>query len=525
MLQNRRWGPDLISNSKSSDEHSESWVRSVLEALGDAIIVINAANRVEFMNLAAEKLTGMSLANGYGRSLSEVLHLAPEFGEEVRSDLFSLATINAASISLGRNLILRSDGGEERAVEGEVAPCQVRDSAPGAVVTFRDVTERRRREMAYSRDQKVRAVAQLAGSIAHDLNNALTLILGHTDELAFRVAEDDPARRAVEALQDAGDMACKISDQLRLLSRKEILLPTVLNLNRLIEESFANLQSTAGDTIQITRVVAEDLGEMRADPDQVRDMLTNLVSHARSALPHGGRIHVETAGVDFAGQERAGRTRRFIRLRFTYSGPAMKHEDSDRIFEPRFRTTPEEAQDLGIFMVLGVVADASGHITADVQPGVSTTFEILLPRLQEAHPIFADLETPDERSKPTILLVEDDADVRALLSTYFDRSGYRLLEAENGEDALQVSELYEGSIDLLITDMMMPVMSGPHLVEAIAADRPETRALMISGRPPDPAILREFMRQGVRFLQKPFRSTELLQLVEQILKESRVRSN
>jgi two-component system, cell cycle sensor histidine kinase and response regulator CckA len=203
----------------------------------------------------------------------------------------------------------------------------------------------------------------------------------------------------------------------------------------------------------------------------------------------------------------------------------MKHEDPDRIFEPRFRTTPEEAQDLGIFMVLGVVSDASGHITATVQPGVATTFEILLPRLQEAHPIFAPLETPDQISKPTILLVEDDADVRALLSTYFDRSGYRLLEAEHGEEALQVSELYEGNIDLLITDMMMPVMSGPHLVEAIAAERPETRALMISGRPPDPATLREFTRQGVRFLQKPFRSTELLQLVEQILKESRIRSN
>lgn len=515
----------MKEKTKSVQEHSEAWVRAVLEALGDAVIVVNPENRVEYMNRAAEKLTGMAAAEGFGRILTDVLHLAPEFGEELRGDLLGLAILNGSSISLGRNLILRSVSGEELSVEGEIAPCEVPGRPPGAVLTFRDVTERNRHEMAYSRDQKVRAVAQLAGSIAHDLNNALTLILGHTDELLRRIPEGDPARPATETLKDAGDMACKVSDQLRLLSRKEILLPTVFTLNRLIDDSMGILQSTAGPEIHITRDLADDLGEMRADPDQIRDMLINLVIHARQALPYGGTIRLETADVDFAGQERAGRTRRFIRLRFHYSGPGMKHEDADRIFEPRFRATEGEAQDLGIFMVLGVVSDASGHITAEVQPGVSTTFEILLPRLQEAHPIFASLETPEEASKSTILLVEDDADVRALLSTYFDRSGYRLLEAENGEEALQVSELYEGTIDLLITDMVMPVMSGPHLVHAISMDRPETRALMISGRPPDPATLRDMTRQGVHFLQKPFRSAELLRRVEQILKESRVRAN
>ena len=500
-------------------------MRAVLEALGDAIIVVNAQNRVTFMNRAAEKLTGITASDGFGRILTEVLRLAPAFGQELRSDLLVLAILNGSSISLGRNLILRSANGEERSVEGEIAPCEISGSETEAVVTFRDVTERNRHEMAFSRDQKVRAVAQLAGSIAHDLNNALTLILGHTDQLLQHIPAGDPVRSAVEMLKDAGDMAVKVSDQLQVLSRKEILLPTVLNLNCLIHDSMGELQSAAGPEIEITCSLATDLGEMRADADQIRDMLANLVQHARQALPHGGQIRLETADVDFAGDERAGRTRRFIRLRFDYSGPDMKHEDADRIFEPRFRPTGKEAQDLGIFMVLGVVSDASGHITANVQPGVSTAFEILLPRLQEAHPILAGVETPDEVSKPTILLVEDDADVRALLSTYFDLSGYRLLEAQNGEEALQVSELYEGPIDLLITDMLMPVMSGPHLVQAFSVDRPETRALMISGLPPDPATLRDLASQSIHFLQKPFRSTELLERVQQILSESRVRTN
>lgn len=509
----------------SVPQQSDFWVRAVLEALGDAIIVVNGRDHVEFMNRAAEKLTGITAADGFGRTLRAVLHLEREFGQELRSDLLGLAILNGSSISLGRNLILRSATGEERSVEGEIAPCEIAGTEPGAVVTFRDVTERVRHEMAYSRDQKVRAVAQLAGSIAHDLNNALTLILGHTDQLLRHIPEGDPARPTVETLKDAGDMACKVSDQLQFLSRKEILLPTVVHLNRLIDDSLCALESAAGPEIAIARKFAEDLGEMRADPDQMRDMLANLVKHACRAMPHGGNILLETADVDFAGEERAGRTRRFVRVRFHYSGPGMKHEDADRIFEPRFRATEREAQDLGIFMVLGVVSDASGHISADVQPGVSTTFEILFPRIQEPHPIFSSLETPGELSKPTILLVEDDADVRALLSTYFDRGGYRLLEAQNGEEALQVSQFYEGPIDLLISDMLMPVMSGLHLVNAISVVRPETRALIISGRPPDPATLCDLTTQGVHFLQKPFRSAELLGQVEQILREARGKSN
>ncbi len=159
-------------------------------------------------------------------------------------------------------------------------------------------------------------------------------------------------------------------------------------------------------------------------------------------------------------------------------------------------------------------------------PAEATTLEILLPRLQALrYPIFADLHTEGEPLKATILLVEDDADVRALLSTYFDRSGYHLLEAQNGEEALKVSEVYEGTIDLLITDMMMPVMSGPHLVHAISVDRPETRALMISGRPPDHATLEDLKAQRVHFLQKPFRSAELLRRVQQILSEFRPKTN
>ena len=167
----------------------------MLESLSDAIIVVSANNRIEFMNRAAEKLTGITAVQGFGRILTEVLRLATQFGDELRGDLVELAVLHGSSISLGRNLFLRSDAGEERAVEGEIAPREIAGNPPGAVVTFRDVTERNRHEMAHSRDQRVRAVAQLAGSIAHDLNNALTLILGHTDELLRRVAARRPRPR------------------------------------------------------------------------------------------------------------------------------------------------------------------------------------------------------------------------------------------------------------------------------------------------------------------------------------------
>ena len=497
----------------------------MLDSLGSAVIVVNSKNRVEFMNREAERLTGVAAAQGFGRVLADVLRLINSSGEELRSDLVELAVLHGSSISLGRNLTLRSATGEDRTVEGEVAPREIADGPPGAVVTFRDVTERNRHELAQLRDQKVRAVAQLAGSIAHDLNNALTLILGHTDELLRRIPPGDAARATAESIKNAGDMAARISDQLQLLSRKEILLPTVVNLNRVIEGCSEGLQSAAGPEIEVTSKLSDDLGNVRADSDQLRDMLINLVTHARRALPKGGQIRLETGGVDFSSVERAGRTRHFIRLRLYYSGPGMKVEEADRIFEPRLGASEREVQDLGIFMVLGAVSDSGGQITAHVQAGRATVVEILLPRLEESHAIFANAETMPEHHKPTILLVEDDPDVRALLSTYFDRSGYHLLEAENGEDALKVSELYEGPIDLLITDVVMPVMSGPHLVHAISVERPETRVLMISGLPPDSATLQDLTRRGVHFLQKPFRSAELLQRVREVLNESRARPN
>jgi PAS domain S-box-containing protein len=514
-----------VKQTKKPAQGVQSWERAVLESLGDAVIVVSAKNRIEFMNRAAERLTGVVSAQGFGRSLTDVLRLVTSSGEDVRGDLVELAVLHGSSISLGRSLTLRSANGEERAVEGDVSPREIAGDPPGAVVTLRDVTERNRSDLARFRDQKVRAVAQLAGSIAHDLNNALTLILGHADELLRRIPAGEPAHATAISIRSAGEMAARITDQLRLLSRKEILLPTLMNVNRLIEASAEEMQAAAGGEIEIVRALAEDLGNVRADADQLRDMLINLVMHAREILPQGGRIGIETADVDIAGEERAGRTRRFIRLRLSYSGPAMKQEDGDRIFEPRFRASEGETQDLGIFIVLGAVSDAGGQINAHVQPGVGTVVEILLPRVQESHPIFANNEMAAEGHKPTILLVEDDPDVRALLSTYFDRSGYHLLEAENGEDALKVSEFYEGPIDLLITDVVMPVMSGPHLVQAIAVERPETRVLLISGLPPDSATLQDLTRRGVHFLQKPFRSADLLLRVQQVLKESRPRPN
>ena len=501
------------------------WERTVLESLGDAIIVVSAKNRIEFMNRAAERLTGVAATHGFGQILTDVLRLATPFGDEVRSDLVELAMLHGAGISLGRNLMLRSSAGEDRAIEGNVAPCETAAGSPGIVVTFRDVTERNRYELALSRDQKVRVVAQLAGSIAHDLNNALTLILGHTDELLRRVPPGDPARSTAESIKSAGDIAAKISDQLQLLSRKEILLPAIVNLNQVIDDASGELQTAAGPDVTIARSLSAGLGDVSADADQLRDMLIHLVTHARRALPQGGCICLDTADVEFGGEERAGRTRHFIRLRLQYSGPGMKQEDPDHLFEPRFHSNEGQAQDLAIFMVLGAVSDSGGQISAHLQPGIGTTVEILLPRLQEAHPIFANSETTLEPHKPTILLVEDDADVRALLSTYFDRSGYHLLEAENGEEALNVATLYDGPIDVLITDVVMPVMSGPHLVQALSVDRPETRVLLISGLPPDPGTVRDLTRRGVHFLQKPFRSNELLDRVRQILNKTRARPN
>lgn len=502
----------------SAQGHSATWLRSLVECLADAILLSSGDGRIEFINRAAEQLLGISAADAFGEPLTDILQIQTSYESPIHGDLQRLATLNGSSISLGRGLVLCGANGKRRDIEGEIAPFEYMGSIQGLVVTLRDVTFRNRDDINVHRNQTLQAVTHLAGSIAHDLNNLLTLILGYSDQLLGAIHPSDRLRPSLQEIRNAGDEAAKVCERLQLLSRRHLLLPQPLEINTLLEQELIKLQSIANaQTIIQTDLVPMD-SEVLADPEQMREMLATFILHGNRLLPEGGNISFQTAEIELTRCERGAHRRRYVQLLVTYSGEGMIEEELDHLFKPRL----QQPGGLDLFLVAGIVSDANGHITVDGLPGVSTTVEVLFPRIEAPHPLFTNEHTEYGRHEPTILLVEDDDNIRALLGTYFGRRGYHLLEARDGEDALLVSDLYEGLIDILITDVAMPHMNGPQLMRALASIRPETKVLFISGYSAEHA---EVQDPAVHFLQKPFSSDELLLRVQQILGQPKTRVN
>jgi CheY-like chemotaxis protein len=266
---------------------------------------------------------------------------------------------------------------------------------------------------------------------------------------------------------------------------------------------------------------------VRADPDQMQLMILNLTLHAGRRIPDGGKIHISTENLEVAPDERGRKLQQYVKLSVSDTGQSLEREEIERLFEPLppGLTAPQSAG-TELFIVLSILNHADGRITVKSKPGEGMSFEVLLPRelVEQAAPRLG-RGAVFETVKPTILVVEDDADIRTLLQNYFQRSGYHLLEARNGEEALMIADLHEGSIDLLISDVAMPLMSGPDLVRAMAPLRPEMKVLFISGYPHDFGGLDAFLKRGAHFLQKPFRQNELLLRVKQILRQGRANVN
>ncbi|MGH9626949.1 MAG: hybrid sensor histidine kinase/response regulator [Bryobacteraceae bacterium] len=503
----------------------EEWLSETLHGASTGVIATSTAGLVEFVNPAAERLTGFSFAQAVGRPLWDVLRLEERPGYRIQTDLVRLATLHGTGIDLGQNITLISQTGEERDVEGEICVSESNGSIAGALVTIRDITRRKGDEQQHLQRHKIRAMARLAGGIAHDFNNVLTLILGYTDQLLEQMPRHDPLRQTVQQIGDAGNTAVMVTRQLLALARQEIVVLKPLDLSAVIEDFYPALRRALPTNIQLTANLAHNLRPILADSDQVQLMVQNLVLYAGRTMPGGGTIRVRTENVEVMPYARGRRIQRFIKLTVSDTGPGLDEDEAERLFEPSPSGNASQTATGGteLFIALSIVQTFNGRITVKSRPGLGTRFEILLPEeeAEQSAGVSADRNDIAADVKPTILLVEDDPDVRSLLHSYFQTSGYCVLEALNGEDALLIADVHEGAIDILITDVMMPGMSGLDLVRNIAELRPETKILFVSGYAHDLAGLDAFIEKGAAFLQKPFRQHELLTRVKSILHEGR----
>jgi nitrogen-specific signal transduction histidine kinase/CheY-like chemotaxis protein len=395
---------------------------------------------------------------------------------------------------------------------------------PFSTCILRDVSERQKLEERFRQSQKMEAVGRLAGGIAHDFNNLLTVITGFSDLLLGKPGSDATRREYAGEIRKAGERAALLTRQLLAFSRQQILLPEILDLNAVVGEVDSMLRRLIGEDIDLKTPLAPNLGRVKADPGQIQQILMNLAVNARDAMPQGGKLTIETANVEldsaYARTHAEVKPGSYVMLAVSDTGTGMVAEIQARIFEPFF-TTKEKGKGtgLGLATVYGIVKQSGGNIWVYSEPGRGTSFKIYLPQVGEATAAAAPPIPSEARTgaSETILLVEDDRGVRALARRVLELHGFRVLEADRGEDALQISERHEGPIHLLLTDVIMPGMSGRALADRLGTGHPETRVLFMSGYTDEAIVHHGVLESGIAFLQKPFTPDSLARKVRETL--------
>ncbi|MBI2840707.1 MAG: PAS domain S-box protein [Acidobacteria bacterium] len=382
----------------------------------------------------------------------------------------------------------------------------------------------RRSEEQLRHSQKMEAVGRLAGGIAHDFNNLLTAISGYSELILIRMPASDPLRRQVEEIRKAGERAASLTRQLLAFSRKQVLQPRVLDLNAVVIEMDKMLRRLIGEDVLLSTILQDGLGRVKADPSQLEQVIVNLAVNARDAMPRGGRLVIQTANIHSRDVQPAEvpelRPGEYVMLAISDNGVGMEPDVLGRMFEPFF-TTKEKGKGtgLGLSTVYGIVRQSDGYISVSSAPGLGTTFKIYLPYVAEAADVPAGGGTEVQRTRgtETILLVEDEDVVRRMTREILEGEGYKVLEAADGQEALLICEKYEGPIQLLLTDVVMPGLNGHELAEALSESRPGIPVLYMSGHTGDTIIGKGARIRRSAFLQKPFVPHALAHHVRQLL--------
>jgi PAS domain S-box-containing protein len=386
-----------------------------------------------------------------------------------------------------------------------------------------DVTERRNLEDQLRQSQKMEAVGRLAGGVAHDFNNLLTVIKGYTELMLEEFREHDPMRGELEEIRKAADRASALTRQLLAFSRQQVLAPKVLDLNSVVTNMDKLLRRLLGADVHLSAKLDVSIGRIKADPGQLEQVIMNLAVNARDAMPIGGKLLIETYNADldenFARDHVGSRPGPYVMLSVTDTGSGMSETVRQRIFEPFF-TTKEAGKGtgLGLSTVYGIIKQSGGYIWVYSEIGKGTTFKVYLPRVDAKVDSTLPVAIAPQSAfgRETVLLVEDEDGVRALVRQVLHKHGYNVLEARHGGEALLHCERHKGDIELLLTDVVLEQMGGPELAKRLTAIRPEMKVLYISGYTDD-AVIHHGVSTGTAFLQKPFTTDALAKKVREVL--------
>jgi two-component system, cell cycle sensor histidine kinase and response regulator CckA len=501
---------------------SEERFRTVFEGAPLGMTIVDMAGKVIACNASCRKTLGIGAEEAVTTAtFDELTHPenreadAARYQELVRGEVDQCRQEKLYLLHDGRTAcadlhlyLLRGHQGEPRYIIGMAV----------------DITEQKLLETQLRQAQRMETIGTLAGGVAHDFNNMLTVIKGYCDLLMDRLADRADVRSQVQHIDQAAEQAASLTRQLLAFSRQQVLQPKVFNLGDLVTKADKLLRRLIGEHIEMVTMTSPNLGSVKADPGQIESVIFNLAVNARDAMPNGGKMTLETANVELDeayGRQHLGATPgRYVMLAVSDTGVGMDEKTVAHIFEPFF-TTKEvgKGTGLGLSTVYGILNQSGGYVWVYSEPGRGTTFRVYLPRTDEPleavpKPTAADVAS---RGSETILLVEDDPQVRELTQDILEARGYRVLTLEKPVDAPALSETYAGQIDLLLTDVMMPGLSGRELAAKVVQGRPQLRVLFMSGYADTAVVHGGFLEKGDFFLQKPFTPSLLAKKVREIL--------
>jgi two-component system, cell cycle sensor histidine kinase and response regulator CckA len=520
--------PRNITKRTSSEEAlraSESRYRRLFEAAQDGILILDAkTGLITDVNPFLVKLLSYSHEEFLGKALWEIGPF-----KDIEASKTAFLELQEKGYVRYKDLPLQTRDGQSINVEF-VSNIYEEDGKKVVQCNVRDITKRlyaERSEQQLRQAQKMEAVGQLAGGVAHDFNNLLGIILGYCDVLEERSDLAESAHKMIVQIHKAGTSAKELTKHLLAFSRRQVLQPVFLDLNMIVNRMDVMLSRMIGDDVQLVCVLAGDSGTVKADPNQVEQVLMNLTVNARDAMPQGGKITIKTANVEiddvYARQHPYISPGPHVMLTVTDTGIGMDKETQSHIFEPFFSTkVASKGTGLGLSTVFGIVKQSAGAVHVYSEPGHGTAFKIYFPRCKESPMVIQiDEAAPLRGGKETILLVEDSTPLRELTRLLLQDCGYTVLSSGDPLEAIRIAEQHQGTLPLMITDVVMPGLSGPDLAEKLTAARPDIKVLYTSGYADDDILQHGGVSPDCAFLEKPFTRDALIRKVRELLDSQR----
>ncbi len=515
--------PDRSREDPCSGEElaaQRAFLRQVIDLNPSFIFAKDRAGRFTLVNQAVADNYGTTVEALIGKTDAD-FNPDPEEVEHFRRD--DLEVMDTQREKIVPEEIITDASGRQRHLHTIKRPIVGPDGTANQMLgVATDITARKRLEEQLAQAQKMEAVGRLAGGVAHDFNNLLTVILGSVELLLDGLEPGHPVQPNAEEIRRAAERAAMLTRQLLAFSRKQVLLPVVLDLDRVVLDGTRMLRHLIGEDIELITLIEASGASVKADPTQLTQVILNLAINARDAMPHGGTLTVRTTTTSFdeayAATHPGVAPGDYVTIAVTDTGHGIAPEVLPHIFEPFFTTKPAGlGTGLGLATSYGIVEQSGGHIMLESEPGRGTTFFVHLPRVGDAAGEPGSRTAGSRGGQETILLVEDDEMVRIVASISLRAKGYQVIEAANGQEALALAAAHSGPIHLLVTDVIMPQLGGMELAARLAHTRPDTRVLYTSGYTHDPVVLQGASGAESAFLPKPYVGEMLARRVRELL--------